>query len=101
MKKSPWFYIGILAAVLTGLFFLTACSKSNDLAHATHQIQYWTDKVTVANSAWECPGDNTWITDTTLYYNNTPAKVVFGRPIVVSIDSVNGGFARKYFEYLN
>lgn len=82
---------------------LISCQKSNDLAHTTHTIQYWTDHVASENSAWECPGDPTWTTDTTLYYNNRlPTKnLVDHKPHVINIDSVEGGFNRKYFEFLN
>lgn len=84
---------------------LISCQKSNDLALATHTIQYWKDHVPFENSAYECPGDQTWTTDTTLYYNN-------GLPTKSLVDhlphkagkydtAADGMINRIYFEYLN
>lgn len=85
---------------------LISCTKTNDLVSIKHRIQYWKDHVANANSAWECPGDSTWYSDTTLYYNHglpqgTDANLVTHRPNVLTDVFNVDGFDRLYFEYLN
>lgn len=85
-------------------FALISCTKSNDLVNVSHHIQYWKDHVPAANSGWECPGDQTWETDTTLYYNHgipTGSLVTHDPHVIIAVKADDGMYDRIYFEYLN
>lgn len=89
----------LLLASLIG----SSCTKTGDLVSVTHTIRYWKDVVPFANSAYECPGDQTWVADTVLYFNHgmPTGSLVTHTPVVVKMDSVDGGWSRQYFEFLN
>ena len=46
MKRSPWFYLSIIAIVLGVLFFLTACTKSNITFKHHFRVQEAHDRTT-------------------------------------------------------
>lgn len=83
MKRSPWFYLSLIAIILTVLFFLTSCQKSSlSLVKDTWEGSYVIDTVAAKSKAeaktlrYDCPGERKWKADTILSYNHGEPEAV-------------------------